>query len=540
MTGPRVVVLGLDGGTLDVIQPWAAAGLLPNLNALIRRGATGSLRSTTPPITPLAWPSIFTGLNPGKHGIVGFEHRVTGEYRWKKTSALDLLRPTLWELLAAEDIRSGIFFVPYTFPAAPTQGWLVTGRGGPSGLQAGLSDPPELASDLAARFGEEALFGPRRPSGSTLGEIRAGLIRSIDAQSEAVEWAVRREPFDLVFTVWDQTDTAAHLYWHWRDDPCPDASSPMAEVYRAVDRGIGRVLEAAGGDPLVVVCSDHGAYPISLRVRTPGWLQEKGLLEIGGGVENRAIASAGSLWLKTPRAIRALVPKQTRRRVGRIHEESFRQQTLISWDRARVYPQPISSEAFYLNLLGREPNGIVTDERSEETLSILEHALVTSRSPGGRPIATGSVRRSEAFWGPRAADAPDLIAHAGRGVYFSPTAVGEIFSVPERPDMQGGLPESLGYHDPSGLLILAGPRVKQGVSFTERSVTDVTPTILRYLDVAQPDDLDGSAVADAFVELAEARTSGGGAGDSRSSGELLTAEQEADIERQLRDLGYLE
>lgn len=68
--GPnKVLVLGLDGATFDLIKPWAAAGYLPTLKRLMEEGAHGSLRSTTPPMTGQAWTSFATGVNPGKHRL---------------------------------------------------------------------------------------------------------------------------------------------------------------------------------------------------------------------------------------------------------------------------------------------------------------------------------------------------------------------------------------------------------------------------------------------------------------------------------------
>ena len=71
----RTLILGLDGATFDVIDPLVEAGDLPNLAALIERGARGTLRSTTHPLTPLAWTTMATGVNAGRHGIWDFSER---------------------------------------------------------------------------------------------------------------------------------------------------------------------------------------------------------------------------------------------------------------------------------------------------------------------------------------------------------------------------------------------------------------------------------------------------------------------------------
>ena len=66
---PKVLVIGLDGATLDLIGPWADDGKLPHISRLMREGVSGELRSTVPPVTGPAWTSFMTGKGPGKHGI---------------------------------------------------------------------------------------------------------------------------------------------------------------------------------------------------------------------------------------------------------------------------------------------------------------------------------------------------------------------------------------------------------------------------------------------------------------------------------------
>ena len=68
----RVLLLGLDGMTYSVLEPAFEAGHMPVFQRLLERGASGVLTSTVPPYTPPGWTSIFTGVNPGKHGIFGF------------------------------------------------------------------------------------------------------------------------------------------------------------------------------------------------------------------------------------------------------------------------------------------------------------------------------------------------------------------------------------------------------------------------------------------------------------------------------------
>ena len=68
----RVLLVGLDGATFDVLDPLLKEGVMPHLKALIDGGVAGPLESTKPPITPAAWTTFMTGKGPGRHGIIDF------------------------------------------------------------------------------------------------------------------------------------------------------------------------------------------------------------------------------------------------------------------------------------------------------------------------------------------------------------------------------------------------------------------------------------------------------------------------------------
>src|SRR4030067_2872209 len=76
----RVLCIGLDGATFDLIKPWIAEGRLPNLKRLLEEGAHANLNSVIPPLSPQAWSSFMTGVNPGKHGLFGFKYQKKRNY----------------------------------------------------------------------------------------------------------------------------------------------------------------------------------------------------------------------------------------------------------------------------------------------------------------------------------------------------------------------------------------------------------------------------------------------------------------------------
>src|SRR4029077_21293371 len=125
--GAPLVVVGLDGATLDLIRPWVADGTLPHLSRLCDRGAGGRLRSTIPPATFPAWTSLVTGVNPGRHGILDFVERVPGTLRVRFVNGSQRRTPALWTRLSARGRRVAVLTVPATYPPQPGNGVMGSG-----------------------------------------------------------------------------------------------------------------------------------------------------------------------------------------------------------------------------------------------------------------------------------------------------------------------------------------------------------------------------------------------------------------------------
>ena len=124
----RVLVIGLDGATFDILSPLMAEGRMPKMAEAVAGGASGILRSTVPPITPAAWTTFLTGKQPGTHGIIDFERYDvrTNQLALNSTRCLDHVR-TLWKIVGDQGLKVGSVNVPMTFPAVPVNGFLVSG-----------------------------------------------------------------------------------------------------------------------------------------------------------------------------------------------------------------------------------------------------------------------------------------------------------------------------------------------------------------------------------------------------------------------------
>lgn len=142
----RAVIIGLDGLDPDVTQRLLDDGKLPNLARLAAKGSFRKLHTTFPSMSPVAWSSFATGVNPAKHGIFDFLTRDRRTYLPDLSSAevgpprrslkvgslripigkpqLKLLRKSkpFWEILGRYQVPCSILRVPITFPATKFEG----------------------------------------------------------------------------------------------------------------------------------------------------------------------------------------------------------------------------------------------------------------------------------------------------------------------------------------------------------------------------------------------------------------------------------
>ena len=134
----RVIVVGLDGLEPSQVERLMQAGRLPHLNALSQQGSYQRLGTTCPPLSPVAWSTFSTGVNPGRHGIFGFVER-DAQYRLRLTSAsvegkravFRRKSTSFWKLLGEAGVLTHILRVPISWPPEPFPGFLLSAMGAP-------------------------------------------------------------------------------------------------------------------------------------------------------------------------------------------------------------------------------------------------------------------------------------------------------------------------------------------------------------------------------------------------------------------------
>jgi len=301
-TVDRVLVLGIDGATWTVLDAMRARGVMPNLDALVDRSATGTLRSIVPPVTTAAWTSMMTGCGPARHGV--FDHRYydAAESRMKVNHSGRIRVPTLWRMLSDAGLSSICLNLPGLYPPPAIKGVVVAGMDAPH-LEAALASAPDFAARREAEapdYGlgyfwkrvpqslEELKTNAQRTAQSFLGRAQGGWL----ADSLVPDWSVLLVQFQNL-------DPFQHRCWPYLnvDDfgvDRPDWNAAAMRVMTGLDQAIGRLCELAERrGAAVFMVSDHGFGHCLGRIHVNRILIDAGVIRLPSLLGARPAAAMG-------------------------------------------------------------------------------------------------------------------------------------------------------------------------------------------------------------------------------------------------------
>ncbi|RLC70309.1 MAG: hypothetical protein DRI81_19265 [Chloroflexi bacterium] len=541
----KVVVIGLDGADWRLIEPWIESGDLPTLSRLVSEGATGRLRSTIRPESSVAWSSFSTGVNPGQHGVFGFAERAGTGYAFRLANGSSVRARRFWDILGEQGLKVGLLNIPFTYPPAPVNGFLVTGMLTP-GPDVAFTYPRELGQRLLNRF-EDYVFD----AGDST-QDKAALIESARAhtqqQRETALFLLQEEAWDFFALVLTGPDRLQHFLWadvddqHPFHDPATSSrfGSALLEHYRALDDAVAEIMTRLPPDTLVLLMSDHGFNGCARRFYVNRWLRDQGWLTLRESGDRRGLAPAlshlGSVrWLR--RLKRALLPA----RWSSLDLRSRMFAQAVDWSSTKAYFG--MDGGLRVNVQGREPEGIVPPGEYDNLRHELRQALLTIRDPETKQLVLAEVfLREELYRGPFAGAAPDLILEPQRDKVAA--AYNFVLDSALNPDGDNPFGSSLPYsgnHTLDGILIAWGADVSPGRQVQNAKIIDLAPIVLAALDVAIPEYMNGRALSEIFAPgCAPAPRYAESESNAMDKPErAFSRKEERTVENRLSELGYL-
>jgi len=568
----RVFIVGWDGATFDLIEPWVSEGKLPNIAEVLRRGAHGRLRSTLPPMTFPAWSSFMTGKNPGKHGIYDFTRQRPGAYELEFVNGGQRRAASFWQLLSEAGRKVISISVPCTYPPEHVNGVMISGFDGPGQFGTAQVDrrgmyPPELYDELRQKTGGHPI-GAFIAQDINAGRPDAGLARMLDTirkKAATAKYLMQSRDWDCMMMLFGESDGAGHHFWKYCDPQSPlhqhvpGMQNAILRVYQELDRQLGELIELLPVETTLLMMSDHGFGGVSNWVLYPNcWLRSQGFMKFRGRSRQHLSRALESLKLRAlarlPGSVKQLLYTLGGSRIGRI--ESKVRYAMIDWPETQAFfEENPYYPALWINLQGRQPQGTVAPgAHYEEVRDRLIQQLEAWRHPEtDEPIVERALRREDVYSGPMLAEAPDIVvkwATQGRYSYaFKLSAKSHDLAWirqvdPNRPENLEFFTGKSGHHRDDGIFLAQGPVVQQGAEIEGAKIIDLAPTILHLLDVPIPEDMDGRLLEEIFTPDFDRAVTVGAAQSVAASPEGGQAdysdEDEAIIAERLKALGYIE
>lgn len=533
----RVLLIGLDGATFDILRPMMDQGRMPNLKAFMERGASGVLMSTIPPITPAAWTTFMTGKGPGRHGIFDFERYNVRTNELRFNSVYEIKERTLWDILGDQGLRVGSLQVPMTYPPKPINGFLVTGFETP-GTDTQFTWPPELKDEILRRWPDFTFKARWRRK--TLGGLKifrenlAAINRSFDQGVDLARYCGEKYGWDVMMVLYKLVDNLQHKTWKYLDPRTahrdPTRAQLSAECFAHLDRCLGKLFEyAAGRDATVIIMSDHGHGSLDGKVQPNLLLREWGYLGVDPSRQTETRA-------------RHLLSRWRKRRKGKFAANyGIEHDLAIDWPTTKAFVAHAGMCGFlYINLKGRQQTGAVEprdyealrEELTERLLSLLvrdpQEQEVQPFEAVHKPEELYNCERDQYEW------LPDLMLVPRPGLAVVRKVRGN------RPVIWSSFRKLEGTHRMEGILLAAGEHIRH-TNNLQAGIVDIAPTLLAALGLKIPSDMEGRVIAELFdrppqIEFDAAAAVSAGSPQS----DVYNEQEQAVLTRRLADLGYLE
>jgi len=471
----KTILIGIDGCDFRILNPLVEDGHLPTFSEIVKNGCYGTLMSTTPPNSLPAWTSIFTGVNPGKHGIIDFAIKENG--RLSIATAKHRKVELIWSFLTQAGFRQIIVNEPISYPPEEVSGIMLTGFSTPPGSK-NFVYPSKLKADVdkacggytpELEFGFDKIIAQDRGKGYELINSFAKKVYN------AAVYLAKNYEWNFLSVIFTSTDRLQHFYF--------DDQSRIRSHYKIIDNMIKNVI-GLEPDANILVISDHGFGPLKKCFYINTWLKEQGITSEQKSVFTKLLSDVGLTYSKLVSILLRIklysffakvTPPSVKQKIPKVAGED-----LVDYESSPVF-LPTINGGLYLNGYSILP----------KVIQLLKRCTINNEKP-----IQSIYSKNDVWWGPYVSRAPDIALIPNYGYEISPRFTASSLEIPSKfGDIRTGT------HRTEGIFIAHGPDIKEKFKLNTHVQTwDITPTLLHLLGLPIPSYMDGRVLKEIFKE----------------------------------------
>lgn len=451
----KILVIGLDCAPPELVFEKFREEM-PNFKKLMEGGVYGRLRSCYPPITIPAWMVMATSKSPSKLGVYGFRQRKNNTYgEISIVNSNSIKEKTIWDIVSENQGKVCLVGVPPSYPPKSVNGCLISGFITPD-ITGDFTYPSSLKEEIRELVGEYIIDVKFRT------EEREELLKQIYEMTEkrfqVIEYLIKKKPWDFFMFVEMGPDRIHHAFWRYQDPdhhlyvPGTKFESVIKDYYKYLDEKIGMLLSLIDDNTIVFVVSDHGAKRMKGAFCINEWLRKKGYLKLTQmPSQGTKFEDAQVDWSKT-----------------------------LAWGWGGYYAR------IFLNMQGREQQGIVRPEDYETLREKLVHETKEIKDENGKPMQTIVIKPESSWKG----EPPDLMVFIDDLNYRSAGTIGHDSVFLKENDT--GPDDAM--HSWDGIFLMYDPRKKIGKEIKGLNLLHFAPTILEAIGLPKPQDMEGRSI----------------------------------------------
>jgi predicted AlkP superfamily phosphohydrolase/phosphomutase len=450
----KILVLGFDGASPRLVEKWLND--LPTFRKFKEEGIYGLSIPPAPAQTPVAWTTFMTGKNPGKHGIFSFAMRRLGTYERRIINPALIKSKTIWRVLSEHGKKVALINMPMT-PYEKLKGYVIPGF---LHRNEGLPSPSRIKQKISRKLGIDHITGDLETDVVNEAKLNPSKFfrRTNEITDELAEiglFLMQEEEWDVFTIVFMGTDRIQHFFWKYIDEKHPQHRKNVyydeaKKYYEKMDNITKEFMDTAPKDTLTFLLSDHGFCPIQKEMLVNIFFLNLGVLK------------------------------------AQDNEINLEKSQAVSYGYGDIW----------LNMRGREPKGIIPNEKSYEKVREKIIASLMKLEIDQEPPIKAVKKREEIYWGPYLNEAPDLLIFFNPGWQAARRLETDITGsfIDDNPKWSGGHD---GTHDPvdvPGFFGALGPKLKTSKK-VKCHLWDIAPTILGTMKIPILNDMDGKVIS---------------------------------------------